>query len=124
MFCTRKPLLASAETYLPKEGDPLRNHERVFLDISIRIFPDVLPTLGRTQDFSAGGMSFYAPLDLKVGDFVRLAFELPHSQVRFNVSSVVKNRNGFRFGAEFVGLTAEQAAEIQRVTRIVSLTNR
>lgn len=100
----------------------LRKRERVILDTSIRVLREgQSPTLGRTHDLSSGGMSIYAPLELTQGDVIRLSFTLPNSRTQFEVSAVVKNRNGFRYGIEFADLTALESAEIQRVTGILAL---
>lgn len=100
----------------------IRRHARITADISARIFCNGLPpSLARAHDISCGGLCLYAPLELKEGDVIKIAFELPHSRMKFGVSAVVKNRNGFRYGVEFVDLARQELAEIQRVTEILRL---
>lgn len=111
------------EPYIPKIGSAERKHRRVAVDISIHVFPNsAVPTLGRTQDICRGGMAFYAPLDLVHGNVIRVTFELPYSRVRFGVAAVVIDRNGFRYGVEFLELASEEATEIDRIVGILALT--
>ena len=90
------------------------------VDISVRVFSSAMSgALGRGHDVSCGGMSLYTPLELAEGDTIKVAFELPNSRMQFGVSAVVKNRNGFRYGIEFVKLTSKEVAEIRRVTGVL-----
>jgi PilZ domain len=100
-----------------------RKHERVTVDVSLRVHREgsPAPTAGRSHDISCEGMSFYAPLELALGEVVRVAFELPNSRVRFALSAVVRNRIGFRYGVGFREATAAELAEIERVTAILGL---
>jgi c-di-GMP-binding flagellar brake protein YcgR len=100
----------------------VRRYARISADISARVFcNDLPPSLARAHDISCGGLCLYAPLELREGDIIKIAFELPHSRMHFGVSAVVKNRNGFRYGVEFVDLIPQEFAEIQRVTEIIRL---
>jgi c-di-GMP-binding flagellar brake protein YcgR len=102
----------------------IRRYGRISADISARIFREGFsPSLARAHDISCGGLSLYAPVELKEGDVVKVAFELPHSRMQFGVSAVVKNRNGFRYGVEFTNLAPEEFAEITRVTKILELAH-
>ncbi len=107
-------------------GEPhqngIRRYARMNVDITVRVLPkDTRPTFGRGHDISCGGMALYAPVELQESELVKLAFELPNSRVQFNVSAVVKNRNGFRYGVEFVELAPQELKEIKRVTEILAL---
>ncbi len=105
-----------------QEIAPARQHNRVTIDVSVRVFADsFVPTLGRTQDLSSAGMSFYTPLDLALGSEVRLAFTLPMSRFHFGLKAIVRNREGFRYGVEFVALASAERAEIERITGLLAL---
>lgn len=100
----------------------VRSHARVIVDASVRVFLNsTTRTLGRAQDISRGGMSVYVPLELAKGDVIRVMFELPHSRVRFGITGIVKNREGFRYGVEFLELTPSEARELERVLNILGL---
>lgn len=104
----------------------VRRFSRMIVDISVRVFAPAPtpPTNGRGHDVSGGGMALYVPIELNIGDKLQLSFQLPYSRMRLGISAFVRNRNGFRYGVEFVGLTAAETAEIQRVTSILELANR
>src|ERR1700757_1364972 len=54
---------------------------------------------GRGIEISEGGVTLYAGLALKPGDFMDLEFETPgHTRV----SAIVRSRTGYCFGLEFL----------------------
>ncbi len=100
----------------------IRKYPRIGVDLSVRVLPnDGRATFARAHDISCGGMALYVPLDLNLEEVIKINFELPNSRVQFVVSGVVKNRNGFRYGVEFVQLTSEQSKELERVLAILAL---
>jgi hypothetical protein len=54
---------------------------------------------GRGIEMSEGGMTLYAGIPLKPGDYMDLEFQTPG---RTRVSAIVRNRTGFCFGLEFL----------------------
>ena len=54
---------------------------------------------GRGIEISEGGMTLYAGLALKPGDFMDLEFQTPG---RTRISAIVRNRTGYCFGLEFL----------------------
>jgi hypothetical protein len=54
---------------------------------------------GRGIEISEGGMTLYAGLPLKPGDFMDLEFQTPG---RTRISAIVRNRTGYCFGLEFL----------------------
>lgn len=101
----------------------LRSHDRLSINVSVRVFPPAgKVTWGRGHDIGTGGMAIYVPLDLAVGTPVNISFQLPYSRIMFGVPAIVRNCNGYRYGVEFVSLTAAEAAEVNRITSILKLT--
>ena len=76
---------------------------------------------GRSGDICLAGLCLYAPAKLDVGRLVRLQFSLPHSTYNLDVTAVVKEAEGFRYGVEFSRITERDRAEVERVCRILSL---
>ena len=100
-----------------------RRYPRFALDISVRVFPDGGQRAdGRGHDFGLGGMALYVALDLALGDKIRLDFVLPYSRAPLSLDAVVRNRQGFRYGVEFVQLSPETEQELRRATSILELT--
>jgi c-di-GMP-binding flagellar brake protein YcgR len=59
-------------------------------------------TFGQGSDVSEGGMAAYIPSELNVGDVVGIEFVLPYSKEAITLRAEVRNRNGFRYGLEYV----------------------
>jgi len=54
---------------------------------------------GRGTEMSEGGMLLYAGILLNPGDLLQLEFDAPYHS---RVSAIVRSRNGFCFGLEFI----------------------
>jgi hypothetical protein len=89
-----------------------RRFERFELDVRLRITPVVRGNLafGRTLEISCSGMSAVTAAELSIGEIVDLEFEMAEIMIR--VRGVVRNRNGVRYGMEFLTLGAEQRMQI------------
>jgi hypothetical protein len=78
-----------------------RRQPRFKLDADIRIKSKTCGVLvGRTVDISESGISALLKLEVPVGEFVELQFALPFGPV--TVYAVVRQRNAFRYGFQFV----------------------
>jgi hypothetical protein len=80
-----------------------RRWNRLPVDLTVRVVTSkgfsttVVP--GRGTELSEGGMVLYAGILLNPGDLLELEFDMPfHSRV----PAVVRSRNGFCFGLEFI----------------------
>jgi hypothetical protein len=80
-----------------------RRWERQPVDLKVKIatYHDAGKVLvpGQVTELSEGGMTVYAGISLQPGDLLEVEFERP---VRRTVQAVVRNRNGYTFGLEFV----------------------
>jgi PilZ domain len=83
--------------------DQIRRWNRLPVDLPVRVLTSkgfsttVVP--GRGTELSEGGMVLYAGILLNPGDLLELEFDMPfHSRV----PAVVRSRNGFCFGLEFI----------------------
>ncbi len=101
----------------------VRNRDRLSINISVRVvLDDGSVSSGRGHDLGLGGMAIYVPLDLAVASAINISFQLPYSRIMFGVRAVVRNKNSFRYGVEFMKLTDFEAEEIKRITSILKLT--
>jgi PilZ domain len=105
------------------EGRPLiRTAERCGADFPVKIFvPRSGVTMGRSCDLGTGGMGFYVPITLSLDEEVHLHFTLPHSRIAFGIAGRVRDIDGYRYGAEFEGLTQSEAAELKRIVRLLGV---
>jgi hypothetical protein len=78
-----------------------RRHPRFELDVNIGVDPRDCPVVrGHTVDISEWGLSAMLRVEVQVGEVVRLEFSLPSGAVE--VHAVVRQRNAFRYGFQFV----------------------
>jgi hypothetical protein len=85
----------------------LRRHPRFKLQVSVRIYPrDAAVVRGDTVDISESGISAILRVEVPVGGMVRLEFALPLGDVE--VLAMVRHRNAFRYGFQFVEATSAQ----------------
>ncbi len=83
------------------QGPPRRwQRQSVDLAVKVGIYRDTetISIPGRVTGLSEGGMSLYAGMPLNLGDLLEVEFEVPSRTVK----AIVRNRDGFNFGLEFV----------------------
>lgn len=63
---------------------------------------------GHTVDVSESGISAMLTIEVPIGEVVELEFTLPFGPVR--IYALVRQRNAFRYGFQFVELNASHVA--------------
>jgi hypothetical protein len=87
-----------------------RGNSRFRLEIPVEIHCRTGELIqGRTLDVSESGIAAIIPLGTIVGEAVELAFELPGGGP-IRVRAVVRNKNAFRYGFQFISEPREQEA--------------
>jgi hypothetical protein len=78
-----------------------RRHPRYGFEGAIRVYPrNASVVRGHTVDISESGISAMLRVEVPVGEIVRLEFDLPDGPVE--VHAMVRQRNAFRYGLQFV----------------------
>jgi len=86
-----------------------RRHPRFNLQIEICIYPrNTSVVRGHTVDISESGISAMLRVEVPIGEVVRLEFTLPAGPVE--VHALVRQRNAFRYGFQFMESGAAQEA--------------
>lgn len=94
---------ASAE----EEFADSRRDPRFKLETELRIYPRNRPVLrAYTIDISESGISAMLRVEVPLDEIVRLEFSLPMADVE--IYAVVRQRNAFRYGFQFVGSCSGQ----------------
>lgn len=80
-----------------------RRWDRLPVDLPVRVVTSkgfsTTVVSGRGTEMSEGGMVLYAGILLNPGDLLELEFDTPfHSRI----PAIVRSRNGFCFGLEFI----------------------
>ena len=76
---------------------------------------------GEGCDISRGGMRLFVPRELDPGTSLTLDFHIPYQAIQFTMSGVVRNRNGFTHGIEFINATSDQEQMIDRTCKVFDL---
>ena len=85
-----------------RELPDARQQPRYKLEVDITVKTKTCGVLeGHTVDISGSGISALLKLEVPVGEFVELQFTLPFGPV--TVYAIVRQRNAFRYGFQFVG---------------------
>jgi hypothetical protein len=84
-----------------------RRHPRFKLEAELRIYPRNSPVVrGHTVDISESGVSAMLRVEVPLGAVVRLEFDVPLGSVE--VPALVRQRNAFRYGFQFLETGAVQ----------------
>jgi hypothetical protein len=78
--------------------EPRQTRHRLEADVTIRAEGKLV--LGRAQDISESGMAVMLPVELPIGTAVEVEIRLP--RVPVTTRAIVRNRDVFRHGLEFV----------------------
>ena len=75
----------------------------------------------RGTALNEGGIMVYAEAELTLGDELKVEFRPPFSNTALNLSVVVRNRIGNRYGMEFIGTNGAELQEIVLLRKIVKM---
>jgi hypothetical protein len=96
-----------------------RRFRRYKLDVPVRVVvhTDEKTRIidGRGNELNEGGMAVQAGVELEVGDVVDVEFTPAYTGEPLRARAAVRNRNGYRYGVEFLLETPE---DCDRVTDI------
>jgi hypothetical protein len=86
-----------------------RRQPRFKIEVGISVNSRTCGTLkGHTVDISESGISALLTIEVPLGEIVELDFTLLFGQVK--IYAMVRQRNAFRYGFQFMELTAAHAA--------------
>jgi hypothetical protein len=72
---------------------------------------------GRGSELNHGGMTVYAGIELSVNEQVKVTFTPPHSTELMTFHCVIRDRNGYTYGVEFIrdGAAGNHNDQMQRL---------
>jgi len=76
---------------------------------------------GQGGDICEGGMSIFVPVDLELGQELKLSFQMPYRSTPVQLKAVVRNRARFRYGLEFTEMTTDQHEMIVAACKALAL---
>lgn len=84
-----------------------RRHPRFKVEVDICVYPrNATVVRGNTVDISESGISAMLRDEIPLGEIVRLEFTLPLGEV--DIHALVRQRNAFRYGFQFVETSSAQ----------------
>lgn len=95
------------EVVLPKPGfGVLRRWPRYKIDVAVRLITqraaNIIVAQGRGRELGCGGIAVFAGLELSGDTLVAVEFTPPQSGQPIRARGVVRNRNGYTYGIEFI----------------------
>jgi hypothetical protein len=78
-------------------------------------------TFGQGSDVSEGGMAAYIPAELEVGELVSVEVTLPYSKETVTLKAEVRNKNGFRYGLEYILISDENRELLRKSLNTLAL---
>jgi hypothetical protein len=103
-----------------------RRFPRFELDVRmlVHVFRDGVNTTvwGRSTMLGQEGMGGTLTGDLQLGEVVGLEFTVPLSSSPVKLRAIVRYKNGFQYGFEFLAVDAHQRQAIQRACDILPAT--
>jgi hypothetical protein len=108
---------------VPSTGDEKRRWRRYDFQVPVTLTTNQgnKKIQARGTDLNEGGMTVYAKAELTVGDELNVEFRPPFSNTVVNLAVAVKNRDGNRYGMEFVGANGAQHQEIVLLRTMVKM---
>jgi hypothetical protein len=97
----------STEVVLPQQGyATMRRWPRYKVDVPVRVITQGLTKVtivqGRGAELNNGGMAIFAGTELAIDAQVEVEFTPPYSGRPIRVRCFVRNRDGYRYGVEFI----------------------
>ena len=105
----------------------VRRWKRCRVDVRLKItyWRDNVKTVvfGQGSDVSEGGIAGYIPAELEPGENVEIEMALPYGRTKepLTMKAVIRNRNGFRYGLEYVLVTESVREALLRSLKAMEL---
>lgn len=96
-----------------------RRFRRFKLDVPVRLIIHTEDKTrivdGRGNELNEGGMAVQAGVELALGEIVEIEFTPPYTSEPLRVHAAVRNRNGYRYGLEFLLETPEDCEKTMAI---------
>jgi len=114
----------ATEVVLPQPGyTKMRRWPRYRINVPVRVVvqrPDkTVIVSGRGMELNEGGMALFAGVELKAGQRVEIEFTPPYSGQPLRVRGVIRNRNGYNYGSEFLLLNREDKIQSEQIRHVL-----
>jgi PilZ domain len=91
------------------------------VDVTVTLNGQRCKFRGEASDISLGGMRLFVTREIPDGSSLLLEFLIPYNTTELILRAVVRNREGFTHGIEFLNPTPLQLQMIERACKIFEL---
>ncbi len=102
----------------------IRQWQRYKLDVPVRVLllsqGRVKIIEGRGNELNGGGMAVFAGTELSVGMFIAVEFTPPYSGSPIRVRCIVRNRNGYTYGVEFLMENDDDHQSVHQIRAVLA----
>jgi hypothetical protein len=107
----------------PQSHGTTRRWPRYKIDVPVRAIRQVSAKVtiveGRGSELNNGGMTILAGMELSIGAQVFVEFTPPYSGQPIRVGCFVRNRNGYRYGVEFIRESDDDHQSVNRIEAVL-----
>ena len=106
-----------------KQSQRATERHRVTLSVRVTVFEGngYVDFSGEAADFSITGLCLILTRQLEKGTTVSMKLALPYNSETLEMRAIVRHRNGFHHGIEFISLTSYQKELLERASKILGL---
>lgn len=101
----------------------MRRWPRYKVDVPVRVITQgatkVSIVAGRGSELNIGGMAVFAGTELSIGAQVQIEFTPPYSGQPIRVRCFVRNRNGYRYGVEFITESDQDYEQVHQIETVL-----
>jgi c-di-GMP-binding flagellar brake protein YcgR len=102
-----------------------RHSNRVHVEARLRLFAyrdaERVAFSGQVNDISEVGLSVFVSAEFEVGDTVEVEVALPYSTGCTRAKAIVRTRDNYRYGLQFVDLHPKQQEALARACKLIGL---
>lgn len=114
----------STEVVLPQQGyATMRRWPRYKVDVPVRVITQGVTKVsivqGRGSELNNGGMAIFAGTELAMDAQVQVEFTPPYSGQPIRVRCFVRNRDGYRYGVEFITESDDDYESVNQIEAIL-----
>ncbi|MFZ0420068.1 MAG: PilZ domain-containing protein [Candidatus Sulfotelmatobacter sp.] len=98
-----------------------RYEVKIRTKITVNLNGETLCFHGEASDVSIGGLRLFMPRPLEPGIIVLMELSLPYNSQGMAIRGLIRNRNGFSYGVEFLNPTPYQQEVIAQSCKALQL---
>ncbi len=103
--------------------DQVRRWPRYKLEVPLRVLArkrdKIAITSGRGNELNEGGMTVFAGVELALDEEIAIEFTPPYSGEPIRVRAIVRDRQGYSYGIEFLATTIDDHENVSQIRNVL-----